>query len=214
MHVKTTYIRISGAVVCIHTPPLYSVLLLQSLRSISTVPAITSSSSRASNTDTSLESTTWDGKTKHQANVSVVFGCVFAWVYYVVFYRRCILNGLNYLLGVDVVFKCFTVNFYSGLTQERLLKADTVLCLGVYLVEASDQRLCLLHHSSLHPPLGHPLYIIFLVLLSHLEVGATWLQLPLCHLATISRVNSTSHQSSESLSLRKHTVYIILSLRK
>lgn len=42
-----------------HTPPLYSVLLLQSLRSISTVPAITSSSSRASKTDTSLESTTW-----------------------------------------------------------------------------------------------------------------------------------------------------------
>lgn len=40
-------------------PPLYSVLLLQSARSISTVPAITSSSSRASNTDTSLESTTW-----------------------------------------------------------------------------------------------------------------------------------------------------------
>lgn len=45
---------------CIHTPPLYSVLLLQSPRSISTVPAITNSSSRASKTDTSLESTTWD----------------------------------------------------------------------------------------------------------------------------------------------------------
>lgn len=43
----------------------------------------------------------------------------------------------------------------------------------VHLVEASDQRLCLLHHSSLHPPFGHSLYIILLVLLSHLEVGAT-----------------------------------------
>lgn len=41
------------------SPPRYSVLFLQSFRSISAVPAITSSSSRASNTETSLESTTW-----------------------------------------------------------------------------------------------------------------------------------------------------------
>lgn len=40
------------------SPPLYSVLLRQSLRSISAVPAMTSSSSRASNTETSLASTT------------------------------------------------------------------------------------------------------------------------------------------------------------
>lgn len=40
------------------SPPLYSVLFLQSLRSISAVPAMTSSSSLASKTDTSLASTT------------------------------------------------------------------------------------------------------------------------------------------------------------
>lgn len=39
-------------------PPRYSVLLRQSLRSISAVPAITNSNSLASKTDTSLESTT------------------------------------------------------------------------------------------------------------------------------------------------------------
>lgn len=43
----------------LHVPPLYSVLFLQSARSISAVPAITSSSSLASNTDTSRTSTTW-----------------------------------------------------------------------------------------------------------------------------------------------------------
>lgn len=41
------------------SPPLYSVLFLQSLRSISAVPAMTSSSSLASKTDTSLASTTY-----------------------------------------------------------------------------------------------------------------------------------------------------------
>lgn len=69
----------------------------------------------------------------------------------------------------------------------------------VYLIETSDQRLCLLHHPPLHPPLGHALYVIFLVLLGHLEVGATRLQLPLCHLVTqevCGLVNSVSHESS------------------
>lgn len=42
------------------SPPRYSVLFRQSFRSISAVPAITSSSSLASNTETSLESTTWN----------------------------------------------------------------------------------------------------------------------------------------------------------
>lgn len=51
-----------------------------------------------------------------------------------------------------------------------------------YLIEASDQRLSLLHHSSLHSPFSHPLYVILLVLLSHLQVGAARLQLPLRHL--------------------------------
>lgn len=43
----------------LYIPPLYSVLFLQSARSISAVPAITSSSSLASKTDTSRTSTTW-----------------------------------------------------------------------------------------------------------------------------------------------------------
>jgi len=54
----------------------------------------------------------------------------------------------------------------------------------IYLIETSDQRLSLLHHPSLHPPFGHSLDVILLVLLSHLQVGAARLQLPLCHLAT------------------------------
>lgn len=52
------------------------------------------------------------------------------------------------------------------------------------LIEASDQGFRLLHHSSLHSPLGHSLYIILLVLLSHLDVRTSRLEFPLRHLAT------------------------------
>lgn len=48
-----------SALIFTSSPPRYSVLVLQSFRSISAVPAITSSSSLASNTDTRRESTTW-----------------------------------------------------------------------------------------------------------------------------------------------------------
>ena len=51
-----------------------------------------------------------------------------------------------------------------------------------YLIETSDHRLRLLHHSPLHSPLGHALNVLLLVLLRHLEVWAARFQLPLCHL--------------------------------
>lgn len=54
------------------SPPRYSVLFLQSFRSISAVPAITSSSSLASNTETSLESTTWKTVTSAPEEVVAV----------------------------------------------------------------------------------------------------------------------------------------------
>lgn len=55
--------------------------------------------------------------------------------------------------------------------------------LGSYLVEASHQGLGLLHDTALHPPLHHPLNVLLFVLLSHLRVGASRLQLSLCYLA-------------------------------
>lgn len=63
-------------------------------------------------------------------------------------------------------------------------KSECVGDSACYLVESSDQRLRLLHDPPFHPPLGHPLYVVFFVFLSHLKVGAARLQLPLRHLPT------------------------------
>ena len=65
-----------------HSPPLYSALFRQSARSISAVPAITSSSSLASNTETSLESTTWNPEKASacQPNHIAKFHSLFLWV--------------------------------------------------------------------------------------------------------------------------------------
>ena len=57
-----------------YSPPRYSVCFLQSATSISAVPAITNSSSLASNTDTSLESTTYSKQRKvifNQLNLTI-----------------------------------------------------------------------------------------------------------------------------------------------
>ena len=51
-----------------------------------------------------------------------------------------------------------------------------------YLIEASDQAFSLLHHSSLYPPLHHPLYVFLLVLLRDRDVGSAGLQLSFCYL--------------------------------
>lgn len=55
--------RRCAACLRLHVPPRYSVLFRQSARSISAVPAITSSSSLASNTDTRRTSTTYHTQT-------------------------------------------------------------------------------------------------------------------------------------------------------
>lgn len=51
-----------------------------------------------------------------------------------------------------------------------------------YFVEATDQGLCLLNHSSFHSPLNHSLDVLFFVLFCHCCICPSRFQLSLCHL--------------------------------
>lgn len=78
-----------------------------------------------------------------------------------------------------------------------LLKRSMSVCVILYLVEASDQALRLLHHASLYPPLHHALDVFLLVLLRDGDVGSAWLQLPLCYLQKHTQDNKYTHQTLE-----------------
>lgn len=60
---------------------------------------------------------------------------------------------------------------------------DCLLFKLTYLIETSYKSFSLLHNAPLHPPSRHTLNVFLLVLLCHLDVGASRLQLPLCHLS-------------------------------
>lgn len=51
-----------------------------------------------------------------------------------------------------------------------------------YFVEATDQGLCLLNHSSFHSPLNHSLDVLFFVLFCHCCICPSRFQLSFCHL--------------------------------
>lgn len=83
-------------------------------------------------------------------------------------------------------------NYRRGSRQESRL----------YLIEASDQALRLLGHSSLDSPLDHSLDVLLLVLLRHGDTGSSWLQLSLCNLKPSHMEPSTFSKAGPSKELR------------
>jgi len=65
---------------------------------------------------------------------------------------------------------------------DKNTNATTLRHTHTHLIEAPDHGFSLLHHAPLHPPAHHPLDVLLLVLLRHVDVGPARLQLPLRHL--------------------------------
>lgn len=69
--------------------------------------------------------------------------------------------------------------FFHSWVQPSL---HTTLVIVTYFVEATDQSLCLLNHSSFHSPLNHSLDVLLFVLFCHCCICPSRFQLSLCHL--------------------------------
>lgn len=98
--------------------------------------------------------------------------------------------GINLLQRVhkDVVcptsssLKCTILPICLFFSQPGTTTLHTTLVIVTYFVEATDQSLCLLNHSSFHSPLNHSLDVLLFVLFCHCCICPSRFQLSLCHL--------------------------------